>query len=208
MVPSVRSFLLISESADSPRMFRNEFLDLFSRTHPAIVPILFVPGAAVSFTLSIWRDQRSIVEAVLLLLGGFVAWTLAEYWLHRLFFHWKAPGRWGERLHFLVHGVHHTWPRDKYRLVMPPAVSIALYFIFLTIFLLTMGPYAFGFHSGFVVGYMFYDLTHYYLHHYTPRSEYGKRLKKNHMLHHFKDPTHRFGVSNMVWDKVFGTGPS
>jgi sterol desaturase/sphingolipid hydroxylase (fatty acid hydroxylase superfamily) len=54
---------------------------------------------------------------------------------------------------------------------------------------------------------MFYDLTHYYLHHFSPRSEYGRRLKKNHMLHHFKDPERRFGVSNMVWDKVFGTGP-
>jgi sterol desaturase/sphingolipid hydroxylase (fatty acid hydroxylase superfamily) len=28
------------------------------------------------------------------------------------------------------------------------------------------------------------------------------------MLHHFKDHTRRFGVSNMVWDRVFGTGPS
>jgi hypothetical protein len=55
---------------------------------------------------------------------------------------------------------------------------------------------------------MLYDLMHYYLHHYNTRSEYGRRLKKNNMLHHFKDPTRRFGVSNMVWDKVFGTGPS
>jgi hypothetical protein len=61
---------------------------------------------------------------------------------------------------------------------------------------------------SYVVGYMFYDLTHYYLHHYTPRSEYGKRLKKNHMLHHFKDHSRRFCVSNLVWDRLFGTGPS
>jgi sterol desaturase/sphingolipid hydroxylase (fatty acid hydroxylase superfamily) len=54
---------------------------------------------------------------------------------------------------------------------------------------------------------MFYDLTHYYLHHYSPKTEYGRRLKKNHMLHHFKDHNSRYGVSNMVWDRVFGTGP-
>src|SRR5688572_11231893 len=111
MVPPVRTLLFIRESADSPRMFRSDFLDLFSRTHPAIVPMLFVPGAIVSFVLSLRVDQRSVFSASLLCVGGFVGWTLAEYWLHRLFFHWKAPGRWGERLHFLVHGVHHTWPR-------------------------------------------------------------------------------------------------
>lgn len=208
MVPVVvQNWLLIKESPESPRMFESDFFDLFSRTHPMVVPILFVPGAMFSYVMSV-RGGAGWLVSTALFVGGFVAWTLAEYWLHRLFFHWQPPGKWGERLHFLVHGVHHTWPKDKYRLVMPPAVSISLYFIFLGIFWFTLGPlYAWGFHSGFVVGYMFYDLTHYYLHHYSPKTEYGRRLKKNHMLHHFKDPTRRFGVSNMVWDKVFGTGP-
>jgi len=173
-----------------------------------IVPLLFVPGAAFGFVRNMTHGGQSVAVTLALFVGGFVAWTLAEYWLHRLFFHWTPPGRWGERMHFLVHGVHHTWPRDKYRLVMPPAVSISLYFIFLGIFWVTLGPhYAWGFHSGFVVGYMFYDLTHYYLHHFRPRTEYGRRLKKNHMLHHFKEPSKRYGVSNMVWDRVFGTAP-
>jgi dihydroceramide fatty acyl 2-hydroxylase len=189
-------------------MFQSDFVDLFSRTHPMVVPILFVPGALFGFVRSMTHGGQTFLVSLALCVGGFLAWTLAEYWLHRLFFHWQPGGKWGERMHFLVHGVHHTWPRDKYRLVMPPAVSISLYFIFLGIFWMTLGPrYAWGFHSGYVVGYMFYDLTHYYLHHYSPKTEYGRRLKKNHMLHHFKDPENRFGVSNMVWDRVFGTVP-
>lgn len=204
----VRAWLFIPESPESPRMFESDFIDLFSRTHPLIVPLLFVPGAAFGFVRNMTHGGQSVAVTLALFVGGFVAWTLAEYWLHRLFFHWTPPGRWGERMHFLVHGVHHTWPRDKYRLVMPPAVSISLYFIFLGVFWVTLGPhYAWGFHSGFVVGYMFYDLTHYYLHHFRPRTEYGRRLKKNHMLHHFKEPSKRYGVSNMVWDRVFGTAP-
>jgi sterol desaturase/sphingolipid hydroxylase (fatty acid hydroxylase superfamily) len=202
----VQNWLLIRESPDSPRMFEKDLFDLFSRTHPMMVPLLFVPGAAVSFTFSITRAGQDVWTTLALAFGGFVTWTLLEYWLHRLFFHWEAPGRWGERLHFLVHGVHHTWPRDKYRLVMPPAVSISLYFFFLGVYWLLVGPkYAWGSHAGLVVGYMFYDLTHYYLHHFSPKTEYGRRLKKNHMLHHFKDSANRYGVSNMVWDKVFGT---
>jgi sterol desaturase/sphingolipid hydroxylase (fatty acid hydroxylase superfamily) len=205
----MKGWLLIRETPESPRMFQSDLVDLFSRTHPAIVPILFVPGACVLFAYSLLRTDLGWIATAALALAGFVSWTFAEYWLHRLFFHWKPKGAWGERMHFLVHGVHHTWPRDKYRLVMPPAVSISLYFIFLGLFWVTLGPrYTWGFHSGFVVGYMFYDLTHYYLHHFNPRSEYGRRLKKNHMLHHFKDHTRRFCVSNLVWDRFFGTGPT
>lgn len=187
-------------------MFESDFIDLFSRTPWTIVPGLYVPGAAFLFWGSMHYAGLSVLLTAALTLGGFVFWTLSEYWLHRLFFHWEPGGKWGDRMHFLVHGVHHKWPKDKYRLVMPPAVSISLYFIFGALFYFTLGPvYAWGVHCGYVIGYMFYDITHYYIHHVSPKSAYGIRLKKNHMLHHFKDHGKRFGVSNMVWDKVFGT---
>jgi sterol desaturase/sphingolipid hydroxylase (fatty acid hydroxylase superfamily) len=135
------------------------------------------------------------------------AWSFIEYWLHRTFFHWvpKLPG--GDRLHFLVHGVHHNWPRDKYRLVMPPAVSITVFWVFLALDTALLGrTYNWAFQAGLTVGYMTYDLTHYYIHHFNPKSQYGLALKKHHMLHHFKDSTRRFGVSSRFWDHVFGTG--
>lgn len=197
---------MLRATPESPRMFESDFVDFFSRTHPMIVPMLFVPTAAYL----LWHGHTDvgvgIALSAVLFSGGFVTWTLAEYWLHRLFFHWQPRFAGGERMHFLVHGVHHTWPKDKYRLVMPPAVSITLFFLFLAIFRLVCGPvFVWPFHAGFVIGYMTYDLTHYYIHHFNPKSEYGRRLKKNHMLHHFKDDSVRFGVSNMIWDRVFGT---
>src|SRR5262245_61926384 len=105
-------------------MFESDFLDLFSRTHPAIVPLLYVPGSAVLFALSLGYAHLSWLTSAGLFVAGFFSWTLAEYWLHRTVFHWEPGGKWGERFHFLVHGVHHKWPRDRYRLVMPPAVSL------------------------------------------------------------------------------------
>ncbi len=186
-------------------MFESDLVDFFSRTHPAVVPALFLP--AIGWAL--WRGIVAgvgVLPSVLLFAGGLVVWSLTEYWLHRLFFHWQPDAPWGERMHFLVHGVHHKWPRDKYRLVMPPAVSIALYFIFLGIFYAALGGrLVWPFHAGFALGYMSYDLTHYYIHHFNPKSEYGRRLKKHHMLHHFKTPEIRFGVSSVFWDIVFGT---
>jgi sterol desaturase/sphingolipid hydroxylase (fatty acid hydroxylase superfamily) len=197
---------MMRATPDSPRMFASDLVDFFSRTHPAVVPALFVPAAIGLFGYGVAYMGVGVLASIGLCFGGFVFWTLTEYWLHRLFFHWQPGGAWGDRLHFLVHGVHHKWPKDKYRLVMPPAVSISLFFAFLALFYLALGsPLVWPFHAGFVLGYMSYDMTHYYIHHYNPRSEYGLRLKKNHMLHHFKDHGSRFGVSNMVWDRVFGT---
>jgi dihydroceramide fatty acyl 2-hydroxylase len=106
----------------------------------------------------------------------------------------------------LLHCVHHRWPMDRYRLIMPPGASIPLYFAFLGLFVLSFERFGWALHAGFVAGYLFYDLTHFWLHHGVPRSSYGRRLKRNHMLHHFKDSASRFAVSNLVWDRVFGTG--
>jgi sterol desaturase/sphingolipid hydroxylase (fatty acid hydroxylase superfamily) len=187
-------------------MFQSDFLDLFSRTHWSVVPLIWIPVSLLMLFYSVTRTPAGLGPSVALAVSGFVFWTFLEYWLHRLFFHWQPGGKWGERMHFLVHGVHHTWPKDKYRLVMPPAVSISLFFIFLGLFYPLFGStYVWAWHGGFTLGYVFYDVTHYWLHHYTPKSGYGRRLKKNHMLHHFEDHDSRFCVSNMVWDKIFGT---
>jgi len=197
---------MMRATEQSPRMFASDLVDFFSRTHPMVVPVLFVPASLGLLWHSVTQANVSLVASLGLALTGFLAWTLTEYWLHRLFFHWQPGGKWGERMHFLVHGVHHKWPRDKYRLVMPPAVSISLFFVFLGLFYLLLGVrFMWAFHAGFVVGYMVYDLTHYYIHHFSPKSEYGRKLKKHHMLHHFKSHDSRFGVSNMVWDRVFDT---
>lgn len=197
---------MLKATPESPRMFQSDFLDFFSRTHWSVVPIIWLPVCTLMMIYSISRTEAGVAASLGLFTAGFIVWTLAEYWLHRTFFHWQPGGKWGERMHFLVHGVHHNWPKDKYRLVMPPAVSVSLYFLFLGIFYPIFGStFVWSWHAGFVAGYVFYDCTHYWLHHYTPKSEYGRRLKKNHMLHHFEDPDSRYCVSNLVWDKVFRT---
>lgn len=194
-------------TTDSPPMFESAFIDKFSRTHWSIVPLLYVPACIATFTLGIVWGGVSVVTSVALVLSGFVAWTLTEYWLHRLFFHWQPGGKWGERMHFLVHGVHHKWPRDRYRLVMPPAVSISLFWIFIGLFLWTMGGYGYAFHAGFAIGYIYYDTVHYYIHHHSPRFEWQKKLRRHHLAHHSPKYQHdcKFGVSTTIWDHVFRT---
>jgi sterol desaturase/sphingolipid hydroxylase (fatty acid hydroxylase superfamily) len=198
---------MFGASEESPRMFKSNFLDLFSRTHFLAVPLLYVPATIYLIWRSIVLYEISPLMTAGLAVGGFIAWTLTEYWLHRTFFHWIPETKWGPKMHFFVHGVHHDWPRDKYRLVMPPAVSISLFVVFLLVWTLTLGDYGWAFHSGYVIGYMFYDLTHYYIHYGKPKSKFFKKLRRHHMSHHFnkKFMERRFGVSNRFWDKLFGT---
>ena len=73
--------------AASPHLFDNGFLDFFSRVHPSIPAVIFIPAVV---RRSGW-DDRGGSEPVrsIGLIGGVVIWTLTEYWLHRLVFHWE-----------------------------------------------------------------------------------------------------------------------
>ncbi|WP_373046817.1 sterol desaturase family protein [Vulgatibacter sp.] len=191
---------------DSPRMFESDLLDAVSRTHFAFVPIVFVPAVAWLLWESL-QHGNGIGTTAALAFAGLLAWTLAEYWLHRTLFHWIPGGTWGERFHFLVHGVHHHWPHDKYRLVLPPGASVPLFVLFTLLWTALLGDGGWAFHGGFTLGYMIYDLTHYYVHHGRPKNRWLRKLQGHHASHHFnkKFQEKRFGVSSPLWDYVFRT---
>jgi dihydroceramide fatty acyl 2-hydroxylase len=192
----------------SPQLFNSDFLNFFSRVHPAIPAIVFVPVVVAMEWLGADRGLAAWQLALLTVAGAAGIWTFTEYWLHRLIFHLEPDNDFGRRMHFIIHGVHHDHPNDKMRLVMPPAVSIPLAGLFFLGFTLLFGtPTAYPLFGGFIVGYLIYDYTHYHLHHHTPRTRLGKRIREQHMRHHFQDHRYGFGVSSPLWDVVFGTLP-
>jgi sterol desaturase/sphingolipid hydroxylase (fatty acid hydroxylase superfamily) len=104
----------------------------------------------------------------------------------------------------MMHGVHHDYPKDSKRLVMVPAVSVPLGVIFYSIFWLLLSPaYAAPTFAGFVAGYLFYDMTHYAIHHYNTKSPYWLALKQHHALHHYSESDRGYGVSSKLWDYIF-----
>lgn len=199
--------MLIDESPDSPRIFDSDLLDGLSRTPWVVVPVLYLPASAVLGWYALTHAGTGPVAAVGLALAGWLTWTFVEYWLHRTLFHWVPGANWGETMHFFLHGVHHEWPHDKYRLVMPPAVSALLFFLFLFLWTTLLGDAGWAFHAGFVLGYTFYDVIHYHVHHRRAGLRWLQRLKKHHVSHHFVDDYSelRYGVSTRLWDRVFGT---
>jgi sterol desaturase/sphingolipid hydroxylase (fatty acid hydroxylase superfamily) len=187
-------------------MFSSNLLDWFTRVHPSVPVILFVPAIAV---MAVWGLRNSgLAEVVGLVVLGYALWTLLEYWLHRIVFHFEPDNRWGARLHWMIHGVHHEHPNDPLRLVMPPAVSVPLALVVFAIFYFALGhvvapPLA----AGFYAGYLAYDMTHYYVHHGHPHNRVTRLLRERHMRHLFQDDTRGFGVSAPYWDNVFRTAP-
>ena len=190
----------------SPRMFDSDFLDRLSRVHPVVPPLIFLP--VITVLAGTAAERMGVLETFAWIGGGYLFWTLTEYWLHRAVFHFEPERGVGARLHWIMHGVHHDHPNDPMRLVMPPSVSVPLSAVFYLAFYLVLGStYALAFGAGFLGGYLLYDMTHYHLHHHKPRTRMGKRLRELHMRHHFQDDTRGFGVSAPWWDYAFGTAP-
>jgi sterol desaturase/sphingolipid hydroxylase (fatty acid hydroxylase superfamily) len=188
----------------SPPMFESRLLDAFSRVHPTVPILVFAPAIVA---LAAWELSFAGALSLLGLLAlGYLGWTLFEYWLHRLVFHFEPQDGIGARMHWIIHGVHHEHPNDPLRLVMPPAVSIPLGGVVFGLLYLALGKlYAPGMAAGFFAGYLAYDMLHYYVHHFTPRTRMGRTLRERHMRHHFQDDTKGFGISAPYWDEVFRT---
>jgi dihydroceramide fatty acyl 2-hydroxylase len=187
-------------------MFESRLLDKLSRVHPFVPPIIFGPVIAVLFAMG--QQDTPLLPALGWCVSGYLLWTLTEYWMHRVVFHFEPGDGIGARLHWIIHGVHHDHPNDPMRLVMPPSVSIPLAAGFFGLFWLAFGsPGAYLLGSTFLLGYLIYDMTHYHLHHHRARTRMGRYFYEMHMRHHFQDDTRGFGVSAPFWDHVFGTPP-
>jgi sterol desaturase/sphingolipid hydroxylase (fatty acid hydroxylase superfamily) len=196
----------VSNATESSRMFKSDLLESLSKVHFSVPLFIFVPVIGYFSWKSLAVGNISWYDFILTVLGGLFIWTFTEYFMHRFVFHFNPRGKMMERIHFIFHGVHHDYPNDAKRLVMPPSVSVPLATGFYFLFTLFMGEYhVAAFFSGFMTGYLFYDMSHYALHHANFKSSFWKKLKKHHLQHHYSDASKGYGVSSDIWDKIFGS---
>jgi sterol desaturase/sphingolipid hydroxylase (fatty acid hydroxylase superfamily) len=190
----------------SPPMFESRLLDRFTRVHPAVPVLIYAPVVVLLAVYAVRRD--GLWDTLGLAALGYALWTLFEYWLHRIVFHFEPEQGVGAKLHWMIHGVHHDHPNDPMRLVMPPAASVPLAVLVVGAMWAAFGSvHAPAVAAGFLIGYLVYDEMHYALHHHVPKSRLGKKLRELHMRHHFQDDERGFGISAPYWDRVFGTYP-
>lgn len=198
---------MIAQSAknETVRIFKSDFLEFFTHIHPATplfgftVPIFYFLIAAV--------HSVSAPYAVAAFLFGLFTWTVFEYFLHRYVFHRDFKSALGKKAHFLLHGVHHAYPQDATRLVIPLAVSGTLAVLFYFPYRFFFGAYHEGVFAGLLAGYVAYDSFHYAAHHWKSKNRVFTFLKQYHLKHHFAEPNARYGVLLPFWDHVFGTVP-
>ena len=190
------------------RLFESDFLEFFSRTYWFVVPIVWIPVALVFLFLSascaqnsplythsmcshLTLAERALTPAQVLwcAVTGILVWTLIEYCLHRFLFHLKAETPALITFHFMIHGLQHKFPHDHMRLVFPPVPAAIIAGIFYALFLAILPLHiARAILGGTLLGYVGYDMIHYYVHHGNPQDNYFTSLKVDHMDHHFRIP--------------------
>ncbi|KEP61557.1 UNVERIFIED_CONTAM: cytochrome b5 family heme/steroid binding domain-containing protein [Hammondia hammondi] len=194
------------------RLMPYSWMEPLSKTHWWMIPLLWLP-------LVCWwiRENLKVFSTTLCiasLLVGFASWSLIEYLMHRFLFHFpesELPDlRVVRVVHFLLHAVHHFLPLDPLRLVVPPALFVALasgVYAFFSLFLPQWSVRA-GWPGG-MLGYIAYDLIHYSTHHAAVLDcvSHIREMRKYHMRHHYRHPLLGFGVTTKIWDRVFGTLP-
>ena len=195
----------VTRKNETVRMFKSDFMEFCSHVHPAVPLIIYLPFVAYLLFAAFFQNQLSIFAVAVLFAIGMLMWTLFEYLMHSHVFNYEPKSAWGKQLHFIVHGVHHDYPNDASRLVMPPVVSIPIAVVMYFVFLCAFGRFAPALSAGFAFGYVCYDSIHYATHHISARRGPFAWLKQYHLRHHYKDDGAGYGVSSPLWDYVFGT---
>lgn len=192
------------------KMFSNDTLESLTKC-PWYIPLLFWIPIILFELIHYLRliDGVSNVKLFTLMpmaILGVLSWLLFEYTLHRYVFHLSTNTYYANIFHFLIHGHHHITPMDFDRLVFPPVPALILALPFWV-----GAPRILGIHAGypwligFAIGYLVYDMTHFWIHYGVPKWSFLKMQKRRHIFHHYFQPDVNYGISNPLFDHVFST---
>jgi hypothetical protein len=161
-------------------------------------PFLGVPG---------WWDLAIVVVVA-------IEWPLQEWFLHMTLLHIKPRKILGIKVDPLFaqdHRYHHLHPWDMRATVLPlrviiPGVPINFgvwYLITQDVGLACTGA------GAYTAACLFYEWCHYIAHTtYKPRGKFFRQVRRNHLLHHFRNEGYWHGFSAPWVDSLFGTGPN
>lgn len=171
-------------------------------------PFYFYSAVAVTIGVAASLSERpSSIKVLLLLVSGFLTWGLIEYVLHRFVFHYEAKSEKGRNLIWAAHLSHHENPKGRAQLFAGLRLSVpiaAVYYLLAWVLLGTWQAAAYLF-IGLVAGYFLYEWLHLQAHHGKSRLPLLRYLRKYHLLHHYRTPDLRFGVTSPLYDFVFRT---
>jgi sterol desaturase/sphingolipid hydroxylase (fatty acid hydroxylase superfamily) len=170
-------------------------------------PLYFYTTVALCLGFLAARAGFSIWYILFLIILGVLSWGLIEYGLHRFVFHYRARSRLGVRLLYQVHLSHHENPSAINKLFASLLLSgpIASAYWLVAWGITASWAAACYLFIGMSSGYFYYEWLHFQCHHRKNRLRLLKYLRKYHLLHHYKTPELRFGVTSPLFDLIFGT---
>lgn len=199
---SIKDAMATSETI---RMFKWDWMERLSHVHPATPFVVYIPVVAVAMYYAFMQPALQPLMILAYFALGIFVWSLTEYLLHRFFFHIPQTNRVFKAIYFYSHGIHHDAPNDATRLVMPPSASVPLAILFYFLFEAVGGAYYLPLFAGFITAYMAYDFIHFSTHFFNFKSAWFRKIKENHMRHHFLTNKYNLGLSTPLWDYVFFT---
>ncbi|KAF8902459.1 hypothetical protein CPB85DRAFT_1377207 [Mucidula mucida] len=216
-------FRLYLKQVHQPRYLPEQLYCLiFTKATWYTPPIVWLPVAGYLFLRSLFQFAPSLPlslmgaipfesygKAVLCFLVGNFLWTILEYLVHRFLFHlddYLPDHNVALTLHFLLHGIHHYLPMDRYlvpttftRIHWFPPDDVCRATVPFTMLIYKLFPVAVA--NGLIAGGFTFcmPLESSQVHH-TNLPEYLKEMKKYH-----SDTITRATTWGKLWDVVFGT---
>jgi sterol desaturase/sphingolipid hydroxylase (fatty acid hydroxylase superfamily) len=190
------------------RLFDNPVLEFFTKSTLLDSTLSSVAISVFCIWFGFWLGApHTPMQVFTWFVAGFAAWSFFEYVLHRYLFHIAENAfRGSKRLQYILHGVHHEYPNDAQRTLLPTLPKILFTIPFFALYYLIFGKAGAFFSSGFLMGYYVYSLIHYSIHRFKA-PKFLKPLWEHHHRHHHLTDDKAFGVSSTLWDRVFGTMP-
>ena len=175
--------------------------------YPAIIAYLLL--AVVCAALSS-RYPAPALETAAAIAAAILVYPLAWYVIHR----WILHSRWMFKVPMLAA----TWKRIHYDHHQDPNhLEVLFGALHTTLPTIVLATAPVGWLIGGTGGALaavsagllttaFYEFCHCVQHlAYKPRSKFLIVMKARHMAHHFHDETGNFGITNFLWDRLFGT---
>ena len=160
----------------------------------------------LGYAASAVEPGRSTFELIWLIPAGVLVWSLLEYGLHRVVFHWNPKSPTVRKVVRQFHLLHHAEPQRKDQILVRARFSIPMSLAILaSLYAITESEIqTVGLMAGIWTGFLYYEWVHYGVH--TSSSDLGLAThRRRHFLHHFVDDKSCYGVTSPIWDRILGT---
>lgn len=168
--------------------------------HPSNYWIGFVTDPVTVVLFLYWNTATlhlNVYASLACYAAGILSVSFCEYVIHRWVFHSSRP------LAHAGHTMHHEAPNALLGFPWFFTATVWWSVAYVAVNVLHV-PFVLSFIAAFITGYSVYGVIHHTLHHQSSGSRWLRTLRIHHRVHHrFSDVN--FGVTNRVWDRVFGT---